>query len=289
MARGARTGLRARPQRFGRPDRAIAIYDAFGSVIEATADVKRSWAPSRPLVTDAIQNERDPRLFQSDRPSRRWFTWCPCSRTSEPIGAAAVLLDAEYLESSEWDLWRRTAVRIGVLMLLLTGITLDARALVGHPAHGPHGGVDQAAQVRPAGAPPPEADASLFGPSPPRSRAWPARSPARAGRPSEEARLRLVGESLWTEERLKQFVQMRFGERPVFVVSNREPVSHVRDGRHDQRGTAGQRPGDRAGADHARVRRHLGRARQRQRRPRGGRARRPARRRSRATRCAASG
>jgi len=36
---------------------------------------------------------------------------------------------------------------------------------------------------------------------------------------------------VWTEERLKQFVEMRFGRRPVFVVSNREPVSHVRDGR----------------------------------------------------------
>ena len=39
------------------------------------------------------------------------------------VGAAVVLLDAQYLELSEWDLWRRTAVRIGVLILLLTGIT----------------------------------------------------------------------------------------------------------------------------------------------------------------------
>src|SRR5581483_11939024 len=30
---------------------------------------------------------------------------------------------------------------------------------------------------------------------------------------------------------LKQFVEARFGSRPVFVVSNREPVSHVREGR----------------------------------------------------------
>src|SRR5438445_13597198 len=43
-------------------------------------------------------------------------------------------------------------------------------------------------------------------------------------------RSRLRGESVWTEERLKQFVQMRFGARPIFVLSNREPVSHVRDG-----------------------------------------------------------
>src|SRR5439155_151717 len=47
----------------------------------------------------------------------------------------------------------------------------------------------------------------------------------------QEARLRLSGESIWTEERLKQFVRMRFGDHAIFVVSNREPLSHVRDGK----------------------------------------------------------
>jgi trehalose 6-phosphate synthase len=48
----------------------------------------------------------------------------------------------------------------------------------------------------------------------------------------EEAALRLVGEALWTEERLKQFVKLRLGGSPLFVVSNREPLSHVwKDGR----------------------------------------------------------
>ena len=32
---------------------------------------------------------------------------------------------------------------------------------------------------------------------------------------AEEARLRLAGESVWTEERLKQFIEIRFGERPM--------------------------------------------------------------------------
>ena len=47
----------------------------------------------------------------------------------------------------------------------------------------------------------------------------------------EEATLRLMGETLWTEERLKQFVKLRLGDSPLFVVSNREPIRHVwRDG-----------------------------------------------------------
>src|SRR5437879_11680950 len=45
-----------------------------------------------------------------------------------------------------------------------------------------------------------------------------------------EAALRLAGESVWTEERLKQFVNLRLGGRLLVVVSNREPVSHARKG-----------------------------------------------------------
>jgi trehalose 6-phosphate synthase len=80
-------------------------------------------------------------------------------------------------------------------------------------------------------APPPDADESLFG-SLATEVTGLARTLARARQSAEqEARLRLAGESVWTEERLRQFVEMRFGERQVYVVSNREPVSHVWDGR----------------------------------------------------------
>ena len=44
---------------------------------------------------------------------------------------------------------------------------------------------------------------------------------------AEEAALRIAGEAIWTEERLKQFVSMRLGNSTLVIVSNREPVSHV--------------------------------------------------------------
>ena len=34
-----------------------------------------------------------------------------------------------------------------------------------------------------------------------------------------EAALRLTGEAMWTEERLKQFARVRLGGEPLFVVS----------------------------------------------------------------------
>ena len=47
----------------------------------------------------------------------------------------------------------------------------------------------------------------------------------------EEARLRHSSESLWTPERLKEFVRIRLGARSLFVVSNREPYMHLKKGK----------------------------------------------------------
>ncbi|HXH81661.1 MAG TPA: trehalose-6-phosphate synthase [Candidatus Tectomicrobia bacterium] len=231
VARGSRTGYDRILARFGRPDRAIAIYDAFGSVIEASKEVRPALGPVSPLVTEALQKNDAVRQFQVVGGQTMWVHVEPLQQDDQPVGAAAVLLDATHLETGEWDLWRRSAVRLGVLILLLTGITwLIVRASITQPMARMAEWTKQLKAGRPV-APPPDANASLFG-SLATEVTGLARTLARARiSAAEEARLRLAGESLWTEERLKQFVEMRFGERPIYVVSNREPLSHVRDGR----------------------------------------------------------
>ncbi|HNV23648.1 MAG TPA: trehalose-6-phosphate synthase [Candidatus Omnitrophota bacterium] len=47
----------------------------------------------------------------------------------------------------------------------------------------------------------------------------------------EEARLRHTVESLWTPERLKEFIKIELEGRPLFVVSNREPYMHIKKGK----------------------------------------------------------
>ncbi|MBI4309181.1 MAG: trehalose-6-phosphate synthase [Candidatus Omnitrophica bacterium] len=44
----------------------------------------------------------------------------------------------------------------------------------------------------------------------------------------EEARLRYSSESRWTPERLKEFVRLKLQDRPLVVVSNREPYMHIK-------------------------------------------------------------
>jgi len=231
VARQSRAGYDRVLKRFGRPDRSIAIYDQFGSVIEASPEVKPALGPLSPLVSEAMSNRGPARGFQDVGGARRWVHVVPLERDDLIIGAVAILLDAQYLESYEWGLWQRSAVRLGVLILLLTGITwLLVRWTVTRPIARMAEWTKQLKAGQPV-APPPDADASLFG-SLAGEVTGLARTLARARAVAEqEARLRLHGESVWTEERLKQFVQIRFGARPIFVVSNREPVSHVRDGK----------------------------------------------------------
>lgn len=47
----------------------------------------------------------------------------------------------------------------------------------------------------------------------------------------EEARLRQSTESLWTAERLKEFVRIKLESRSLYVVSNREPYMHLKKGK----------------------------------------------------------
>ncbi len=50
----------------------------------------------------------------------------------------------------------------------------------------------------------------------------------------EEARLRDARESRWTPDRLKEHVRALLEGRPIWVVANREPYAHVRQGRQIQ-------------------------------------------------------
>ena len=231
VARSARTGYERVLTRFGRRDRGVAIYDEFGSVLAATLDVKAHLGPLSPLVTEAIRDNLTVRRFARVGGHTVWTHIVPLEREDRVIGAAATFLDADYLDTREWDLWRRTAVRLGVLILLLTTITwLLVRWTVTRPIARMAEWTKRLKLGEPV-APPPDADASLFGPLAGEVTGL-ARSLARARMSAEEeARLRLLGEQIWTEERLKQFVHMRFGTRPIFVVSNREPLSHVFDGK----------------------------------------------------------
>ena len=231
LVRGTRGGIERVLKRFARADRGIAIYDEFGSVIDATLDIKPYLGSLSPLVSEAIRDNAPSRRVTALGGGTVWVHVTPLQRDDRAIGAVAVVLDAQQLESRELSLWRQAAIRIGLLVLLLTAVAWAlVRWTVTRPLARMAEWTKQLRTGQPA-QPPPEADVSLFGPLAKEVTGL-ARTLARTRLVAEEeARLRLSGDSVWTEERLKQFVRLRFGEQAIYVVSNREPLSHVYDGK----------------------------------------------------------
>ena len=73
-----------------------------------------------------------------------------------------------------------------------------------------------------------------------------------------EARLRESAESIWTAERLAVHVRSRLAEGRLFVVSNREPYTHVHRGKSIEVSRSGEWSGYGARTRLVRLRRNVG-------------------------------
>jgi alpha,alpha-trehalose-phosphate synthase [UDP-forming] len=231
LARGSRPGIERLLKKFGR-DQGIAVYDKVGALLTATPDVAPLLPASLPEITDALTTGDVQKGFSALGGKAVYLYASPVMlRDDKPAGALVVFLDASYLAEVEWDRWRYNAVRFLVLGLVLS---LAAWLLVRFSITRPMAKMAHWTKTLRRGQPITPLDlhdSELFGPVT-REVTVLARSLHRAqAAAQEEATLRLIGETQWTEERLKQFVKLRLGDSPLIVVSNREPVTHVwRDG-----------------------------------------------------------
>src|SRR5881296_1387753 len=218
-------------KKFGQTQRGIAVYDRFANLRTATPDIAPVLPPTLPEVTDAISGNVATQGLRTIGDRTRYIYAAPLLSDNQPVGAVAVLLDASHLERAEWDRWTSNALRFLVLALV---ISIIAALVVKVSITRPMAEISQWTRALRSGrpVPPPRnvVDANMFGPLALEVSRL-ARSMQRAQVAAEqEAALRLAGESVWTEERLKQFVSLQLNGRLLVVVSNREPVSHVRKG-----------------------------------------------------------
>ena len=215
-------------KKFGQTQRGIAVYDRFANLRTATPDIAPVLPPTLPEVTDAISGNVATQGLRPIGDRTRYIYAAPLLSDNQPVGAVAVLLDASHLDRAEWDRWTSNAVRFLVLALVLSIIAaLVVKVSITRPMAEISEWTRALRSGRPVAPPRNVADANLFGPLALEVSRL-ARSMQRAQVAAEqEAALRLAGESVWTEERLKQFVHLQLNGRPLVVVSNREPVSHV--------------------------------------------------------------
>ena len=230
LARPAPPRLERILDRFQRPPRqAVVVYDRIASPVAGTQ--RGGPAPQSPIpeVSEAITSGQPQARLGTIEGRRTYVYVTPLTHEEGVAGALAVFLDASNLDAAEWALWRANALRFAVLAIVMSLIAL---LVVRWTITDPMKRMAEWTRALRTGhltPPPPLPDASLFAPLAQQVSGM-AKSLSRARLAAEEeAALRVKGDTVWTEERLKQFVNLRLGG-PLFVVSNREPVSHVRVG-----------------------------------------------------------
>ena len=150
------------------------------------------------------------------------------------VGMLLVAQDASHIDAQVRRVWRGTFVRVLVQVLLIVVITV---LIIRWSIAGP---IARAAQwmrtLRMEGSLKATAitDLGVLRPLAKEMTTFAESLTAARSAAEREAQLREAGESLWTAERLSVHVRNKLGSNRLFIVSNREPYSHVHQGKSIQ-------------------------------------------------------
>lgn len=220
-------------QRFGNREHllGVVIYDRQGVLVNVTPELVKLLAGSPPPVTQAIMQGHEESSFVRLGSVPVHILALPIRRQDEVVGGLAVVHDASYIRAQILLVWRHTFFRVLAQVFLIVLITL---LIVRWSIAGPiaraalwmralrTGKISFRQEVP---------DFDMFRPLA-REVATMAESLSHARNAAEnEARLREAGESMWTADRLSVQLRTRLDGGHVFVVSNREPYMHQRNGK----------------------------------------------------------
>ncbi len=226
-------GLQRIVQPFGNREHmlGVAVYDPQGKVLAITSELGRVLKSTPPEVTHAMAegHEKSSYFRLGDDPVHVFAL--PLNRQDQMVGGLAVVHDVSYIHAQTLRAWRQTflAVLAQVFLIVLITLVIVRLSIAGPIARAAQwmralrmGRISSRQQIP---------DLDLFRPL-----AWEvvtlAESLSQARIAAEnEARLRDASESRWTADRLAVQVQTRLDGGRLFVVSNREPYTHQRNGK----------------------------------------------------------
>ncbi|MGH9403550.1 MAG: alpha,alpha-trehalose-phosphate synthase (UDP-forming) [Terriglobia bacterium] len=209
----------------------IVLYSDGGRVLAASSGFAQQLKTVPPPIDTAIAEDKGAGAFFTLNHKLTHVYALPLHRDQKLEGVLAVFTDASDIGAQSSAVWRATFIRVLVEMLIVAAITLLVIRWVMVAR------IRQMAQwmqeLRSGNTPvrPLLPDQDLFKPLA-REATHLVRSLAAArAAAEEEARLREAGESLWTSERLRIFVQSKLDGCRLFAVSNREPYEHLHRGK----------------------------------------------------------
>jgi trehalose-6-phosphate synthase len=227
------TELQRLVQRFGNREHmlGVVIYDRQGALVAATPELAKMLTTAPPPVMQAITQGYGESSFLRLDAVPIHILALPISRQDEVLGGLAVVHDVSYIRAQILLAWRRTFFRVlaqGFVIVLITLLIVrwSIAGPIARAALWMRGLRTGKISVR-QGVP----DLDMFRPLA-REVATMAESLTHARNAAEnEARLRDAAESMWTADRLSVQLRTRLDEGHLFVVSNREPYMHQRNGK----------------------------------------------------------
>ncbi|HEV2323426.1 MAG TPA: trehalose-6-phosphate synthase [Terracidiphilus sp.] len=218
---------------------ALAVYDTDGRILSSAGPGLVLHALPEQVVANAIQKGMQISRF-GHTGDQEWLEEAfPLHDGLKADGSLVIVADANYIRSAGNDLWRRSFWRALAIMVLIVAITLGMirwfllrpmtqvverlrrlRLKAAHPEKSAGQGVADLGVH----------ELSLFTPLAREVETMAKSLMAARAAAAAEARLREAGEHLWTAERLAVHIRDRHGSSRIFVVSNREPYMHVRQG-----------------------------------------------------------
>lgn len=234
LERDAQRTLQRTVQQFANREHlaGLAVYDTQGHPIAVTTTLQPLMESAPPIVLQSLKENRDAKAFLRMGIASIHIYALPLHSDDTLIGSLAIVHDTGYIHGEALRIWRETflSALAHVVLIVLITLLIVRWSIAGPIARTAHWikalrtGRAMSARIKPL-------DLDLFRPLA-REVATLAESLNTARSAAElEARLRETGESVWTPERLAVHVRARLEEGRLFVVSNREPYTHVRRGK----------------------------------------------------------
>jgi alpha,alpha-trehalose-phosphate synthase [UDP-forming] len=220
--------LRIRAEAIG-----LGVYDPRGVLMTSAGPAEVFKALSVGAVSKTIKRGINSSAYGHTGDVQWLEETVPLHVNGHPAGVLVILVDTQFISADGAAVWRQSFWRIVAFVVLIVAVTLLMvrwfllepithlaerlrRLRMGH--------ADDETGVS-------SADLSLFRPLAQEVETITESIIQARAAAAAEARLREAGENLWTEDRLAVHVRDRTGSSRIFVVSNREPYMHVRQGR----------------------------------------------------------
>ncbi|HTT17909.1 MAG TPA: trehalose-6-phosphate synthase [Candidatus Sulfotelmatobacter sp.] len=234
LQRDAQRTLQKTVQQFANREHlaGLAVYDPQGHPLAVTTNLQPLMESAPPIVLESLRENRDTKAFLRMGIASIHIYALPLHNGDDLVGSLAIVHDSGYIHAESLRIWRETflSALIHVVLIVLITLLIVRWSIAGPIARTANWikalrtGRAVAGRIKPV-------DMELFRPLA-REVATMAESLNNARTAAErEARLRETGESIWTAERLAVHLRSRLEDGRLFVVSNREPYTHVQRGK----------------------------------------------------------